>query len=418
MQKNELIRYELPDSPGVYLFWKGEELLYVGKATSLKDRTKSYFTHDLIQARGERIRGMIESATTLTWNATDSVLEALILEANLIKKHQPPFNILEKDNKSYNYLVITKEQYPRVLVLRGRELFQQWNDKDIKHLFGPFPQGGSLKEALKLVRKIFPYRDMCTPESGKPCFNRQLGLCPGVCEGATTTEEYAVMIKNIVTLFSGRKKTLVRQLEKEMKVYAKQERFEEAACRSRQVHALTHIHDVALIRGDAFSSRGGDTRGIRIESYDIAHTAGMETVGVMTVLEDGEIKKSDYRMFKVRGVGNNDTKALAQVFERRLTHQEWPMPRLVVVDGGKGQLHAIKRVMSSVGIDIPAVAVVKDERHRPRDVIGDRAFRASHQKEILHANAEAHRFAQRFHDIRRRNRLTGKRNGSIRQKGA
>lgn len=408
MQKEDLSHYELPDSPGVYLFWNKKELLYVGKATSLKDRTKSYFSHDLLQSRGERIKGMIESATALTWQATDSVLEALISEANLIKKHQPPFNVLEKDNKSFNYLVITKERYPRVLVVRGRELFQQWNDKDIKHLFGPFPQGGSLKEALKLVRKIFPYRDSCTPESEKPCFNRQIGLCPGVCEGSMNAQEYAKSIKNIVTLFSGRKKTLVRQLEKEVKARSRQERFEEAARANRQVHALTHIQDVALIRGDAFSSRGGEVKGIRIESYDIAHTAGMETVGVMTVVEDGVAKKSDYRMFKIRGVGNNDTKALAQVFERRLAHHEWPLARLLVIDGGKGQLNAIRRVMNAVGVDIPCVAVVKDERHKPRDIIGDRAFRASHEKEILLANAEAHRFAQRFHDKRRRRALTKK----------
>jgi len=153
MQKSDLKKLKMPDSAGVYLF-RGpkKEILYVGKATSLRDRVRSYFSSDIMKSRGGRIQKMIEDSKTVTWEETDSVLEALILEANLIKKHQPPANIRDKDNKSFNYLVITNEDYPRILAVRGRDLFfsskaggQKWNDKDIKHLFGPFPQ--SLKES-------------------------------------------------------------------------------------------------------------------------------------------------------------------------------------------------------------------------------------------------------------------------------
>ena len=203
MTREELKALALPDNPGVYIFRGSKrEILYIGKAASLRDRVRSYFASDISETRSSAIAQMAELAASLTWTETDSVLEALILEANLIKQHQPPYNIREKDNKSFNYLVITKGDFPRVLIVRGRELFQDWKDSDIKKLFGPFPQGSSLKDALKIVRKIFPFRDACTPNAGKPCFNRQIGLCPGVCSGEINKEEYARQIAHISTLFS------------------------------------------------------------------------------------------------------------------------------------------------------------------------------------------------------------------------
>src|SRR5205823_5471389 len=130
----------------------------------LKDRVRSYFAKDLAVSRGEGIVAMIDLAMRVDFQTTDSVLEALILEANLIKRYQPPYNVLEKGNTSFNYLIITKENFPRVVVVRGRELFTRWKDSEIKYQFGPFPHGASLVEAMKLVRNIFPYRDSkCTP---------------------------------------------------------------------------------------------------------------------------------------------------------------------------------------------------------------------------------------------------------------
>ncbi|MBI2048727.1 MAG: GIY-YIG nuclease family protein [Parcubacteria group bacterium] len=401
MEKKDLEKLAVPDSPGVYTFLGAhEEILYIGKAASLKSRVRSYFASDLAETRGEHIRAMVASAAKLAWEETDSVLEALILEANLIKRHQPLANSKERDNRSFNYLVITKEAYPRVLVVRGRELFQKWDKKHIKHLFGPFPEGGSLKEALKLVREIFPFRDGCTPGIGKPCFNKQIGLCPGVCDGSVSQREYAHIVRHIVLLFSGKKKALLMQLGREMKQQSRAEQFEAARATQRAIRALTHIRDVALIRRDAFESRGGEVNHFRIEAYDIAHTGGSETVGVMVVVEGGEAKKSDYRMFKVRGFKNNDTGALTEILDRRLAHAEWPSPRLIVIDGGKNQLNAAAQVLSKAGVVIPLVAVVKDERHRPREIIGDTSYRSAHERDILLANAEAHRFAKKYHTKR------------------
>jgi excinuclease ABC subunit C len=406
MIRDELKAYEMPDTPGVYVFRDlRRRILYIGKATSLRDRVRSYFATDLREARSSAIVKMVEEAKLITWEETDSVLEALILEANLIKKHQPPFNVREKDNKSFNYLVITNEAFPRVLTVRGRELFQNWNDSDIKHLFGPFPEGGSLKEALKLVRHIFPYRDTCVPNNGRPCFNRQIGLCPGVCSGEMPEAIYAKTIRHIVALFSGKKKALLKDLERDMRAAAKAEEFERAAVIRRQIGALTHIRDVALIKRSSRESTGGSST--RIEGYDIAHTGGSETVGVMVVIFDGEISKSDIRKFKIRTVTNNDPAALAEVVSRRLGHSEWPLPRLFVIDGAKAQVTAVERVLAAAGIEIPVVGVVKDEKHRPKSFIGRSEVIKSYQREILLADDEAHKRAIGFHRARRSKRQLG-----------
>ena len=420
MQREDLKQLNIPDSPGVYMF-RGpkKELLYIGKAASLRDRVRSYFASDLVKGRGSRIVGMVEKATSLEWTTTDSVLEALILEANLIKEKQPPYNVDEKDNKSFNYLVVTKEDFPRILVVRGRELFDPSKSASlpVKKIFGPYPAG--LKEALKIVRRIFPYRDNCIPcmSEGRPrtsadlglpsvkcrpCFNRQIGLCPGVCSGEMSKAEYAKSIEHITLLFSGNFQGLKRSLSKEMKQAARVEEFEKATNLRRQVEALEHIRDVSLIKNEHRIAPGGGTR---IEAYDVAHTGGDETVAVMTVVAGGEPIKNAYRKFKIQSVKNNDVAALREALSRRLVHPEWPLPRVFVVDGGKGQLNAARSALKDAGIGVALVGVVKNERHQPERLIGDQRAIAAHQKDILLANSEAHRFAITWHASRRRKKL-------------
>lgn len=401
MQRSDLETYDIPDTSGVYFFLEGRTILYIGKATSLRDRVRSYFAKDLTAARSSAIAAMVEGANGLRWQTTDSVLEALILEANLIKKHQPRFNTDEKDNKSYNYLVLTREDFPRILVMRGRELFDPIASKDLKlkATFGPYPQGGSLKEALRIVRKIFPFRDTCIPESGKPCFNAQIGLCPGVCGGTMSKAQYAHTVRNITDLFNGKFHGLKLRLAREMKAAAKAEKFELAARLKRQVAALEHIRDVSLIKDDSRIAPGGS---LRIEAYDVAHTAGKETVGVMTVVDHGEAHKSEYRKFKIRTVANDDPGALAELLERRLGHPEWPYPKVIAVDGAVAQLRRAQAVLRKMGVAIPIVGVVKDERHKPLRLIGDKRAAELYERDILLANAEAHRYAIGWHRKRLR----------------
>ena len=427
-QISKLIK-KLPDAPGVYFFRRGKgsrgEILYIGKATSLRDRVRSYFAGDISETRGPLISKMLSEFDDISFQQTDSVLEALILEANLIKKFQPPANIKEKDNRSWNFVVITNENFPRVLVVRGRELLQNEMSKGIldtenkmskrhfdtntkiAHKFGPFTNGVQLKIALKIVRKIFPYRDKCVPASElkpnqkiKSCFNRQLGLCPGVCTGEISEKDYKKIIRNIVLFFEGNKKQLLKNLQKEMKDCAKNRQFEKASEIKHKIFALGHIQDVALIKENEMSKRHFDIsseKNFRIESYDIAHMSGQNMVGVMTVVENGEPKKSDYRKFKIRGqTGSNDTKTLAEILTRRLAHIEWQVADLLVVDGGVAQKNAMEKVLRENRLDTPVVSVVKDEQHRPKQILGDKKWLV-HEREILLSNSEAHRFAISFH---------------------
>lgn len=403
---------KLPQSPGVYFFLgKDEKPLYIGKATSLRSRVLSYFR----DSRGKldsRISEMVNSSVKVKFQETDSVLEALILEANLIKKYQPRYNIKEKDDKSFNYVVITKEDFPRVLVLRRRDIEKserKAKDLKVKYLFGPFPEGGNLKDALKIVRKIFPFRDKCLPaqaglptKSGKPCFNRQIGLCPGVCSGEISKVDYSKVVRNIRLFFEGKKKDVLKNLKTEMSRLAKNREFERAGIIRNKIFSLNHIQDIALIKND--SPLGSSASKWRIEAYDVAHISGKFTVGAFVVLENGRpacagrLKKSDYRLFKIKGVKkSDDTASLREILGRRLAHKEWPMPNLVVIDGGKAQKNVAEKILRENKLEIPVVSVVKDDRHRPSKILGSKKYIDKFEKDILLANHEAHRFTIGYH---------------------
>ena len=401
----------IPDIPGVYFFLDArKKILYIGKATSLRDRTRSYFSPDVVTSRGPLITTMVEKARTIEWRITDSVLEALILEANLIKHYKPHYNTLAKDDKSFNYVVITKEEFPRILLVRGKNLEQEFPKPSQLYLFGPFPHGLQLKEALKLVRKIFPYRDTCIPapemlaqgKKPKACFNHHIGLCPGVCSGEIGKQAYRRTIRHIVLLFQGKKKELLVELGRDMKAAAKREAFEAASVLRKQIFALTYIKDISLIKDENRDPHA--IAGKRIEAYDVAHLQGSANVGVMTVVSNGVAEKDQYRKFRIRAATpGDDSAALREILSRRLGHDEWPLPQLIVVDGGAIQMNAAQKVLTEYGIAIPIVGVVKDEKHRPKEIRGRRDIPIGSvaydidERAIILANAEAHRFAITFH---------------------
>ncbi len=400
MKRQQLLRAKLPDEPGVYFFVSAKgKILYIGKATSLKDRVKSYFSNDLIATRGPRIVDMVTLAARIKFEKTDSVLEALILEANLIKKHQPPYNVDQKDNKSWNYVVITNEVFPRVLVVRGRELAVGSFTTPEKARYGPYPQGSALKEALEIIRKIFPFYDTKRPvdggdkhTQGKIAFNRQIGRYPHL----TNPADYQKSIRHIMTLFEGRKKALLKELQSDMKRAVRAQEFEKAQIVKRQVFALTHIQDVALLKDEYKHPNHHMTEaisGYRVEAYDIAHISGTKTVGVMTVVIDGEKEPSQYRKFRIGKEQNDDVASLKEILLRRLGHPEWPYPDLIVVDGHKGQINAALSTLKSIHSTIPVVGVIKDERHKPKAIAGGKTLALSRERDILLANSEAHRFA-------------------------
>jgi excinuclease ABC subunit C len=382
---------KLPESPGIYLFKDNTgSILYIGRATSLKDRVKSYFSADLIQTRGPLIVDMVTKSERIDFMETDSVLEAIILESNEIKKHQPYFNTKEKDNKSYNLVVITDEEYPRIVIVRQRAL-DTFKYK-IKYQFGPYPHGSLLRDALKIIRKIFPFRDEKATLKHQESFYQSIGLSPNTGSD-DSKKEYQKTIRNLVLFFQGKKKELIRTLEREMDEYARNQEFEKAQTVRNTLYALAHIQDVSLIKSEANASANG----FRIEAYDIAHMSGKDTVGVMTVVVDGEVQKSEYKKFKISKDANDDVAGLKEILTRRLNHTEWRFPDLIVIDGGIGQINAANSIVKS----IPVVSVVKNDVHKADHVLGDETLVKNNMKAILLANSEAHRFAIAYHKLLR-----------------
>ncbi|TFG35136.1 MAG: hypothetical protein E4H47_02195, partial [Parcubacteria group bacterium] len=292
---------KLPESPGVYLYLdKKGVILYVGRAINLKKRALQYFQKNL----DPRISEMVDRSFKIKQIKTDTVLEAIILEANLIKKHWPKYNVKEKDNRSFIYIVIPKTDYPRPFIVREREL-EKFPSK--AHIFGPYQSLSLVQNALRIIRRIFPY-SKCRPFSGKPCFDKQVGLCPGLCTGEVSKIDYQKNIKNIILLLSGKKKKILRQ------------------------EGLRHIEEVSLLTQENYNI---GQKPQRIEGYDISHLTGKEPYGSMVVFIDGEPDNSLYRLFKIKQAPkNDDIRALEEVITRRFNHLEWRFPDLVLVDGG------------------------------------------------------------------------------------
>jgi len=401
VKKDYLKKAKLPDTPGVYIYKKGKTILYIGKATSLRDRVRSYFSSDLIATRGPLILDMTVQATTLDWQETDSVLEALILEASLIKKNQPKYNTKEKDNKSFNYVAITSEELPKVLIVRQRNVdFKtlKASGQKLTAIYGPFPNGMQLRDAMKIIRRIFPYIDAQSAKKDNREFYRQLGLSPDAKVGLGA---YKKTIANLKLFFEGKKKRIVSNMKKEMLAYAKKREFERASEIKQRIFAFEHINDVALIKSESLQPLTSNPA-FRIEAYDIAHLSGKNMVGVMTVVINGEVAKSEYKKFIIRTqTGANDTGALEEVLSRRFRHTEWGLPNLVVVDGSTAQINVAKRVLDRYQFDIPIVSVVKDDRHKAKAIMNNEALAKAHKKSIILANNEAHRFGITFHRTKR-----------------
>jgi excinuclease ABC subunit C len=288
-------------------------------------------------------------------------------------------------------VVITREELSKVMIVRGRVL-----DRYKGTIFGPYTSGPQLREALKIIRKIFPYLDDKSKNYLE--FYRQINLAPDLND----TVLYKQNIKNIKLFLAGKKKEIARNLKREMLLAAKNKEFEKAEVYKRQLFALQHINDVALIKEENLNPQV-----FRIEAYDVAHMSGKSMVGVMTVVEGQEAVKNDYRKFRIRTQENaNDTGALREVLKRRLIHQEWRLPDLVVVDGSTAQINVALKTVKEAGLEIPVVSVIKDEHHRPRGIGGDKALAHKYEREILLANSEAHRFAIAYHkNLRGRNFL-------------
>ncbi|PIY93300.1 MAG: hypothetical protein COY69_02335 [Candidatus Magasanikbacteria bacterium CG_4_10_14_0_8_um_filter_32_14] len=407
---------QFPTEPGIYLFYnKNKELIYIGKATSLRNRVQSYFRG----ARSMRpIEQMMHEVVDIKIKETDSVLEAVILESNYIKKYLPKYNVEGKDDRSWNYVVISDDLFPRVYTVRQHELDQQnkqsKQNMQIKYLFGPYPELKT-REMMRLLNRLF-FISTCKPcESGKPCrpcMYYQIGQCLGVCTGEVSSHEYkSKVILPLVTFLRGGKKTLIKNLEIKMRRASKQEDFEEAGRLRNQISSLLKIHDVALLNSsfveDSFKIHpdfiGTRFKISRIEGYDISNLGTTGKVGSMVVFDDLEAQKKDYRKFKIRSVeGQSDVDCLKEVLERRLKHTEWTYPDVFLIDGGKPQVNAAMQILHKNNIKIPLVGIAKGPERKRNDFIfgvKDREFIKfvnDNQDLLIKVRDEAHRFAITF----------------------
>lgn len=371
--------------------------LYIGKATSLRRRVISYFQRPQ-EARIEKMLGQVQKIDILK---TESVLEALFLENKLIKKFQPKYNIKLKDGKTFLGIFISKEDWPRVMPARANQKLPPGE------FFGPFPSGGQVREALQIIRKIFPFRVSCKPLSGRACFEYHLGQCPGVCAGKLEKKEYQQTIKQIKLFLKGYKKQVIRDIEKEMKQCARKQEYEKAAKLRDKIFALRHIHDVALIAEDNLTHPEDVPH--RIEAYDVSNISGAFCVGSMVVFTEGLIDKSQYRKFKVnqqnKARGINDVEAIKEILSRRLNHlDEWPKPDLILIDGGKGQVNGARQVLKEKKLDIPLVGIAKGPDRQKNEIIADENFSVD-EKLLIRIRDEAHRFAIQYYRLRHQKSL-------------
>lgn len=425
---------KLPESPGVYLFEDGKGgVLYVGKAGNLRRRVSSYFArpHDA------RIQKLVSGIKKIDYKRTDTALEALILEAELIKKYKPPFNVREKDDKSFLYVEITREKFPRVLLVRSRDLgignglapslkerhsstaSARARRRSALFSAGPFTSASNIREALRILRRIFPWsthpstefrtgdkRRGLYPErpvvsgiepSRRACFDYELGLCPGTCVGAISRPDYMKNIKNLSLFFAGKKWRILKNLEKEMAAASKNLEFEKAAKLRRQLFALQHIRDIALISEEPFlDSKFYILNSLRIEGYDISNISGTSAVGSMVVFRGGEPDKNEYRKFRIRTITqSDDVGMLREVLTRRFKN-DWPLPDLILVDGGKAQVNAARRVAEGFGLRIPVVGIAKGAARKKNDFVG-KIPAGVDKKTLIRVRNEAHRFAISYH---------------------
>lgn len=397
----------LPDIPGVYIFYNSQkEIIYVGKASSLKSRVRSYFAG---KKSPRPIEEMIHEVVDLKTEQTDSALEAAILEGYYIKKYRPKYNIQWRDDKSWNYIGISKDKFPRVLTIRQHELTEQ-KKKEFKYLFGPYP-GLNTKEALRLLRKIFVF-SQCEPNAKRPCFYYQLGQCLGVCTGEVSSKDYITKVIRPLCLFlGGKKKLLLKKSEKEMELAAKTQNFEEAARLRNQIYHLKKIQDIALLNDSFLKDKifAGPSLVKRIEGYDISNLGSSDKVGSMVVFDESGPVKNQYRKFKIKTVvGQSDVDCLAEVLERRLKHAEWAMPDIFLIDGGLPQVNKAKKLLRSSSVYTPIVGIAKGKERKRNDffVVTESAEIRQWIKDnkilLIQVRDEAHRFAITFNRAQRK----------------
>lgn len=420
LNKEELIKFVkgFPDRPGVYLMRdENGEIIYVGKAKSLRKRVSSYFRHT---HASPRLNKLVETIRDISTMRTETEIEALILENRLIKLYQPFFNVDLKMNERYAYIKITAEKHPRIIVTRVKM-------DDGAVYIGPYVRVSEVRALLRLVERYLPLRSCggaeAKPQNGRPCMKYSLGRCLAPCCGLCTENEYRDRVADVALLLQGHGAELVERLRKRMDKVARELKFEEAAHLRDTIRAIWRVSRQQNTIPEIPSGKDNFWEVLnsmqktfhlpvlpwRIDGFDISHSAGNFTVGVAVVFEQGYPNPSLYRKFNIRTVeGIDDFRSMKETLTRRykrcLEGQE-PLPQLILIDGGPVQLEFAMQALNDLGIhNIPIISLAKEfeEVYMPNQ---KEPVRLDHTDPVLrllqHVRDESHRFAITSHRTRR-----------------
>jgi excinuclease ABC subunit C len=387
----------LPVQPGVYLMKDGQgRVIYVGKAANIKKRVSSYFRKSGLPYKNEALVRQICNIEAIT---TDSEHEAFLLESRLIKQLQPHYNISLKDDKSFPFIKITRQSFPRFFIGRKKP------GENVEYI-GPYTDAKSLRLALKFLRKVFPFCS-CHKFPKRECLNFFLGLCPAPCTGRISQKEYSKSIRDLKHFLKKGSLSLIKDLQQRMQRASQSRNFEQAIKLREKIRALSLLCQQG--RPGSWQLLGLDRPPRRIEAFDISNLFGKEAVGSLVTFVDNRPYKQGYRRFRIRAVeGIDDYMMLREVLSRRysrLLKENLARPDLVVIDGGKGHLNTAWQELKSLGLDIPIIAIAKEEeliytviRNNPLNLGRDSVV----LQLIQHVRDEAHRFAIKYHKLLRK----------------
>ena len=405
----------LPSSPGVYFHKNAKgEIIYVGKAAVLKNRVRQYFQNT---EKDPKTEALVKEIAMTDWIVVDTEMDALFLESEMIKRYMPKWNILLRDDKTVSYVRIDlKSKIPYVTMTRNPE-------GDNAEYVGPFYAKHTISDALRILRKVFPY--YIKPYDGKKTLDTDLGLTPGIEIGKSSPVEYKKNLRKLIRYLNGERRALLKDLEVQMKNAATVGNYEEAAILRNQLFGLQDLRKKIVfstkefmdISNDQALKQLKDLLGLekppkRIEGYDISHQSGENVVGSMVVFTNGASDRAEYRKFKLHHQKNDDTKNLREIIERRLKHENWTYPDLVILDGGEGQINAVKDLLDAA--KIPVIGRNKSGDHSRNTavniVIPEKGILEinphSHlAKLVARIDEEAHRFAITYHRLLKRKNM-------------
>lgn len=394
----------LPLTPGVYIMKSKEGVvLYVGKASSLRKRVASYFLKNVSIKTGF----LMSYVADIDYIECDSEEQALVLEAALIKEKKPKYNISLRDDKSYPFVEITREPFPRVFITRKRT-----NKKGL--YFGPYPGAGTLRSVLNMIRRIFPYCS-CKCFKNTECLFSHIKLCPAPCRGMISQAHYKENIEGIIKILKGEREELIGNLRMKMQKLSQAKKYEAAASMRNKIIALENLYKGKSLTHELISLKEAlnlPSLPLHIEAIDISSLSGTSATGSVVVFKNAIADKNSYRRYRIKEVFYTDDYAMvAEIVRRRyrrLLNEKRNMPQLIIIDGGLGHVQAAKIELDKLQLKIPIIGIAKrneeiwfPDKHKPLVIPKD--SQALHL--IQRLRDEAHRFARKYHLLLRKKRI-------------